>query len=115
MTVPPHDLLTQYLDMVLPIPHVLSTARSFLADCQWKLEIDEKIIHIPPEIEFVVRSRAFVKADDQGVFLDDHFEAVVLIGQEAIGQSARAMYGVLRLYFDTLGQFVSEDRYDRHQ
>jgi hypothetical protein len=63
-----YDLIVQYLDTVLPISHVLITARTFLADCAWQLEIDESLIPIPTDTELVVRARAFVKADTQESF-----------------------------------------------
>lgn len=45
------------------------------------------------------------------VLLDDHFEAVVHVG-EAEGLR-RAKYAVLRMYFNAEGKFVTEDRYDK--
>jgi hypothetical protein len=109
-----HKNITDVLDAVIPVSRVLDATRTFLTRCGWRLEIDEYSVTIPSDVELEVRSRAFVKADNHEVFLDDHFEAVVLLGKEAFGTSYRAAYGVLCLYFNQEGQFVSEDRYNRY-
>jgi len=104
----------QHLDTALSASSVLAQTRSFLESCGWKLEIDNHVIAIPKNVELVVRSRAFVKADLDEVFLGDHLEAVVLLGKEFIGENVCAQYGVLRMYFNLYGQFVSEDHYNKH-
>jgi hypothetical protein len=114
MPAPSYDRIVHFLDTLLPISHVLTTTRTFLAGSNWQLEINDVVVSIPADTELVVRTRAFVKAEAQDVFLDDHFEAIVLIGSQMIGQSSQALYGVLRLYFDRHGQFISEDRFDRY-
>jgi hypothetical protein len=106
--------MIQYLDTALPISSVLAQTHAFLERCYWKLEIDNEIIEITKNVELVVHSRAFVKADLDDLFLGDHFEAVVLLGQEIVGENVCARYGVLRMYFNLDGQFVSEDRYNKH-
>ena len=106
----------RFLDSVLPITHVVEEAEFFLDSCNWQLVIGNEVVSISTDAELVVRSRAFIKADLRGqVFLDDHFEAVVLIGKLVINDQVRAKYGVLRMYFNLNGQFVSEDRYDKYQ
>jgi len=106
--------MIQHLDTALPVSSILAQTQAFLERCCWKLEINNEIIEIPKNVELVVRSRAFVKADLNDLFLGDHFEAVVLLGQEIVGENICARYGVLRMYFNLAGQFVSEDRYNKH-
>lgn len=106
--------MIKHLDIVLPISSILAHTRAFLESCGWKLEIDNEVIEIPKNVEVVVRSRAFIKAELDDVFLDDHFEAVVVVGKEDIGDNVCACYGVLRMYFNLDGQFVSEDRYNQY-
>jgi hypothetical protein len=114
MTSPTFETLQHTIDMLLPVAHVRASAHAFLATCNWQLEIDEEMVTIPHDAELCVRSRAFVKADVGDVFLDDHFEAVVLIGKVQLGPNVGATYGVLRLYFNAAGQFISEDRYNKY-
>jgi hypothetical protein len=111
-----HTELTRLVDGVLPVSSVLRQTTTFLARCDWKLEIEEDVIvEIPTDTELIVRSRAFIKADhEEHIFLDDHFEAVVLLGKVMIGEIIRAKYGVLRMYFNLEGQFVSEDIYNKY-
>ena len=90
------------------------TNPSLLDRCGWELEIDESLTSIPRETPIGVRSRAFIKADAADIFLGDHYGAVVLLGIEAIGEYQRAKYGVLRMYFNAEGDFVSEDRDHRY-
>lgn len=101
------------LDTALTASSVLAQTQTFLETCGWKLEIDDEVIEIPKDVEVVVRSRAFITADLDDVFLGDHFEAVVLLGHETVGENVRAQYGVLRMYFNLAGRFVSEDRYNK--
>lgn len=105
--------LDRYIDDLLPASAVLRQAAAFLAECRRRLEIGEEVVEVPEDAELAVRSRAFIKADLDDVFLGDHLEAVVLLGREEIGDNARAKYAVLRMYFDLAGRFVSEDRCDR--
>lgn len=60
-----------------------------------------------------MRSRAIIKADLDDVFLDDHLEAVVLLGKEIVGENVSAKYGMIKMYFNLQGQFVSEDRHSQ--
>ena len=106
--------MIQHLDTALSVSKVLEQAQAFLERCGWKLEIGSEVIEIPKNVELVVRSRAFVKADLKDVFIGDHFEAVVLLGEVLIYENVRAKFGVLRMYFNLDGQFVSEDRYDKY-
>lgn len=108
------DELARLIDAILPASAVLEKTTSFLDECGWTLEIDEESVDIPKGAELIVRSRAFIKADLDDVFLGDHFEAVVLLGREDLGDNISATkYGVLRMYFNLDGQFVSEDRYNK--
>ena len=102
------------LDGALPVSSVLTQARAFLERCGWKLTIDNDVIEIPENIELIVRSRAFIRAELDDIFLGDHFEAVVLLGHEVIGENVSARYGVIKMYFNLEGQFVSEDRYNKY-
>jgi hypothetical protein len=98
------------IDAALPAEHVLKQVRAFLDECGWSIELEDEVIVIPPNTELWLRSRAFIRADADNVFLDDHFEAVVLIGREY----GRARYAVLKAYFNRDGSFVSEDRYSKY-
>lgn len=110
-----HLEMTKHVESALPVASVLKQAADFLARCGWELEIEEDVVEIPEDTELIVRSRAFIKADIEGqLFLDDHFEAVVLIGKVVLGENIRAKYGVLRMYFNLEGHFVSEDRYNKY-
>jgi hypothetical protein len=111
-----HTELIRLVDGFLPVSSVLRQTNTFPARCDWKLEIEEDVIvEIPIDTEIIVRSRAFIKADiEEHIFLDDHFEAVVLLGKVMIGESIRAKYGVRRMYFNLEGQFVSEDIYNKY-
>jgi hypothetical protein len=129
-----HKELIAHIDEVLPVAGVISQARDFLTECGWQLEVgwkvqvdedgieefpeldndEENFITIPEDVELRVRSRAFIKADTEDLFLDDHYEAVVLVGVKPVGDYDRAKYAVLRMYFNLEGQFVSEDRYNPH-
>jgi hypothetical protein len=72
------------------------------------------MILIPQNVDILVRSRAFIKADiEHAVFLDDHYEAVVLIGVDDQAPY-HAKYGILKLYFNMEGTFISEDRYSQY-
>lgn len=106
--------MIQHLDMALPISSILAQTRTLLESCDWKLEIDNEIIEISKNVELVVRSRAFIKAELDDIFSGDHFEAVVLLGKEVVGEIVCARYGILRMYFNLDGQFVSEDRYNQY-
>jgi hypothetical protein len=110
-----HLEMIKHVEAALPVASVLKQAAAFLAECGWELDIGDVIVKIPTDTELIVRSRAFIKAELAGqIFLDDHFEAVVLLGKEIIGESIRAKYGVLKMYFNLEGQFVSEDRYNEY-
>ncbi len=106
--------IAKRIEAMLPKEKVIRQAQSFLDSCGWSLEIDESLVSIPKEAQICVRSRAFIKADAEDVYLGNHYEAVVLIGIESTGENQRAKYGVLRMYFNESGEFVSEDRYNKH-
>ena len=103
--------LREDIDVALPVERVIEQVRAFLESCGWHLELGKKVIKIPPGTELWLRSREFVRADSDDVFLGDHFEAVVLVGRE----HGRAKYVVLRAYFDCDGHFVREDRYSKYR
>ncbi|MCA1566208.1 MAG: hypothetical protein LC803_11335 [Acidobacteria bacterium] len=110
-----HLEMIEHVEAALPVASILKQAAAFLAECGWKLEIEDVVVEIPTDTELIVRSRAFIKAElEARIFLDDHFEAVVLLGKVMIGESTRAKYGVLKMYFNLEGQFVSEDRYNKY-
>jgi len=109
-----YEMVTEQIELILPKETVMGAAKSFLESCGWSLEIDEKLVSIPKGTEIYIRSRAYVKADAEDVFLGDHYEAVVLIGKVSIGKHKRAEYGLLRMYFNLNGEFVSQDRYDKY-
>ena len=99
------------LDSIIPCARVLDEARGFLQECHWSLEIDDQIVVMPPDLELVVRSRAFIAAEAPDIFLGDHYEAVVFLGREILGRNWLPKYGYLKLYFSREGRFVSEDHY----
>lgn len=107
------DEMDRHIDALLPVSTVLQHAATFLSKCDWRLEIDGEIVEIPKNADLIVRSRAFIKADLDDVFLGDHLEAVVILGAEELQAHMCAKYGVLRIYFDLNGQFISEDRYNK--
>ena len=110
-----HLEMIKHVEAALPVTSVLKQAAAFLTKCGWELEIENVVVGIPTDTELIVRSRAFIKAELEGqIFLDDHFEAVVLIGRVMIGERIRAQYGVLKMYFNLEGQFVSEDRKNKY-
>ena len=102
------------IDSVISKTRVKEAALGFLQDCKWELEIGDEIVQIPQDVELYVRSRAFVKADAPDMFLGNHFEATVLIGYEQDEDMVYAKYGMLRMYFNEAGEFVSEDRFSRY-
>jgi hypothetical protein len=102
------------IETIIPREKVIQAAKDFLSTCEWSLEIDEAMILIPQDVNVVVRSRAFIKADIQHVvFLGDHYEAVVLIGVDD-KKPHHAQHGILKMYFNLEGQFISEDRYSQY-
>jgi biotin synthase-like enzyme len=109
-----HEQITNQIEAILPKEKVIQQAKSFLEGCGWKLEINSTMVSIPEDTELSIRSRAYIKADAEDVFLGDHYEAVVLLGIESIEEYKQAKYGVLRMYFNLEGRFVSEDRYNRY-
>lgn len=102
--------IVSQIESILSKEKVIEQAQSFLESCGWSLEINGELVSFPKQTDLSIRSRAFIKADSDNVFCDDHYEAVVLIG----GDSGRAKYGVLKMYFNLNGNFVSEDRYDKY-
>jgi hypothetical protein len=95
----------------IPTEAVLRAVHDFLDSADWELEFDEVVIPIPRCPEPVIISRAFIKAHSADVFLGDHFEAVVALAPEQVGDNIVARGGRLKLYFDREGHFVSEDRF----
>ena len=100
----------QELDERIPADAVLRTVYAFLESAEWRLEFGDSIVPIPRDPAPVILTRAFIKAHVPGVFLGDHYEATVALGPERIGTHTIARAGVLKLYFNREGQFVSEDR-----
>jgi hypothetical protein len=100
------------LDRVIPEASVLAAAHRFLDSAAWQLEFEGLgIVSVPRDPSPVVATRAFVRAHAPDVFLGDHFEASVLLGPEKVGGNWTARSGILKLFFDLKGSFISEDRY----
>ena len=100
------------LDAKIPEAAVLASVMAFLEEADWKLEFhDGEARTIPRQPEPLVASRAFVKAHVPDIFLGDHYEAVVYLGAERVGDNWVPTAGTLKLYFDRDGNFVSEDRH----
>lgn len=100
------------LDKVIPEDAVLATSIEYLDQANWTLEFDGLgSLEVPKSPPPVVATRAFVKAHVNDIFLSDHFEAVVYLEPERIGQNVVPKSGALKLYFDLDGRFVSEDRF----
>ncbi len=109
-----YQSIISYIEAIITREKVIQAAKDFLSTCEWSLEIDEVMILIPQDVEILVRSRAFIKADiEHVVFLDDHYEAVVLIGIDNENPHC-AKYGILKMYFNLEGKFISEDRYSQY-
>jgi hypothetical protein len=104
-------LAERELDETIPSEAVLRAVYAFLDSAEWTLEFNDGIVPIPRRPEPVLVSRAFIKAHVADVFLGDHFEAVVALAPEQVGENIVARGGLLKLYFDRDGHFVSEDRY----
>jgi hypothetical protein len=104
-------LAERELDERIPAEAVLRAAHAFLDSAEWMLEFDEVIVPIPRRPEPVIVSRAFIKAHVADVFLGDHFEAVVALAPEEVGENIVARGGLLKLYFDREGHYITEDRY----
>jgi hypothetical protein len=104
--------IIRHIEAIIPKEKIIQVVREFLHSCDWQLEIDEEMIPIPQDAEIRVRSRAFIKADiEDAIFLGDHYEAAALIGIDEGFHAPK--YGILKLYFNLKGEFVSEDRYKR--
>ncbi len=108
--------MTLELDRKIPMDRVLATARSFLDEVGWELEFEgrdsatERVV-IPPDAALIVASRAFVRDDIVGLSFGDHFTAIVLIGADGCEKNPVPEFGILRLYFDFAGNFITEDRF----
>ena len=104
--------LDSELDRVISEAAVLSAALKFLDSAGWQLEFEGLgILKVPREPEPRIATRAFIKAHAPDVFIGDHYEATVLLEPETMGRNWVARSGILRLYFDLGGRFISEDRY----
>lgn len=99
------------LDEKIPAGAVLRAVHTFLSDAGWELEFDGHLTPIPRKPEPMIVSRAFIKAHTPDVFLGDHFEAVIALAPEVLGENLLARAGKLKLYFDRDGRFISEDRF----
>jgi hypothetical protein len=114
ITEQPQDIIIRQIESIISKEKVIREAKAFLITCDWMLEIDEEMVSIPQDIEIHIRSRAFIKADtENAVFLDNHYEAVILIGIEDERDKC-PKYGYLKMYFNLKGDFISEDRYGKH-
>ncbi len=104
-------LAERELDEQISAEAVLRAAHEFLDSAGWMLEFDGVMTPIPHRPEPVIISRAFVKAHVADVFLGDHYEAVIALAPEHVGSNLVARGGILKLYFDREGRFISEDRF----
>ncbi len=103
------------IDAKIPETAVLAAVTAFLEGADWRLEFDEgPALAIPRQPAPVVASRAYVKAHAPDIFLGGHYEAVVYLAPEVLGDNWLATAGTLKLYFNLDGDFVSEDRYPPH-
>jgi hypothetical protein len=105
------------IDAVIPESAVSEAAIRFLDSAEWELEFDGMgMVTIPREPRPIVASRAYIKPHAHGGF-GDHYEAIVYLGPEAwltntaTHQNWTPRSGVLRLYFNLNGRFITEDRY----
>ena len=96
------------IDRIIPLAHVIATARQFLVEANWRLEFDGVVCEIPTDVELRVASRAFVAEDIEGTW-GNHYLAKVLIGPESPSGHIVAC-GILTIYFDEQGRMLSEDR-----
>ena len=99
-------------DDVIPVQAILAAVIEFLDSADWRLEFEGAgVVTIPREPRPVVASRAYVEAHTTDVFLGNHYEAVVYLGPETQGDYCVPSFGMLKMYFDMQGRFVSEDRF----
>jgi hypothetical protein len=98
------------LDKVIPRSLIEKVTSEFLDEADWTLEIDGCVFEIPRTPPPLLVSRAFVAAHIPEVFCDNHFEAVLALNPELVGTSIVAKAGYIRLYFDSNGRLISDDR-----
>lgn len=92
------------LRISLPQEKVITCTRSLLEEAGHELEIDGVLHRYDPDVEITVISRAQV-LDDAGDSFGEHLQAVV-----GLGNGPGYPGGMLRLYFTTSGQWITEDR-----
>ena len=101
------------IDEIIPNQKVIEDASQFLNECNWKLEIEEKVLSIPKDVELRIQTKAYIQAIAPNIFLGNHYEAVVIIGCDIKSEHWIAKYGYLKMYYDLKGVFISEDRYHK--
>ncbi len=99
------------IEKSIPIHKVTNDIKGFLDECGWEIEIDDNFIKIPRDAKIKIQTRAYIIADAPDIFIGDHFEAVVILGCEELGENWISKYGYIKMYYDLNGNFVSEDRY----
>ena len=114
----PTTRVTLEIDRIIPVEKVLATARRFLDTAGWEMEFEDEDgeterVAIPRDADLVVASRAFVRADLLELSFGNHLSAIVLIGAERKEKNPVAKFGILRLYFNEFGAYITEDHF-RH-
>lgn len=96
---------------IIPIDHVVSTAKAFIERAGRQLEFEDGIIvDIPEDVELRVASRAFIQEDIEDYTWGDHYQAKVIIGP-CDEQGHCPEFGTLGIYFNEDGIMISEDRF----
>ena len=88
--------------------HVCRVTRQFLSECGWELEADDGWIRVPEDAELLVYSAAIIVSNHG---FGDHIEATVYLGVKRLPPNLCPVHGVLRVYLNAAGQFITEDRY----
>lgn len=89
--------------------HVRHVARWFLQLCGWRLEVDDETwIEVPPDVELYVYMRGVVLSEHG---FGDHLIAILYLGAEHSPPNVFPVHGVLRLYPNSAGEMITEDRY----
>lgn len=99
------------IDGLIPIEKIIADTKNLLDEANWKIEIDDNIHNIPRDTKIKVQTRALIMANAPDILLGDHFEAVVILGCEELGNNWFSKYGYIKMYYDLDGNFVTEDRY----
>ncbi len=100
------------LDKIIPESKIMQDLRAFIKDeCHYELEIDETV-YLNADTDYLLQTRAYIQAHTSEIFMNDHLEAVVYLGTEQDGDDILPLYGIMKMYYDLDGNFVSEDRFN---